>query len=192
VRPGERTLVVKLRSAASLRGRVTRAGEPVRGFTLGIDPVGEEWLAQGKGPWEFPGERFDLHDVLAEPLRVMVKTADGSRGEALVTPRPGATAEVEIVLRGTASVHGRLVNAATHAPVSDALVFLENDSSPAHQQETLADGRFFLQGLSPGEHVLILIDSDTQTHLRRPLRLSEGDVLDLGEISVGESPQHPP
>ncbi|OJH34323.1 carboxypeptidase-like regulatory domain-containing protein [Cystobacter ferrugineus] len=195
VKPGERSLVIRLRSAASLRGRVTRAGEPVRGFALGIEPEGEKWLTQGKGPWEFPGERFELHDVLAEPLRLMVKTPDGTRGQAEVTPRPGETAEVEIRLRGTASVQGRVVDAATGGPLSDVVVFIENDPSSAHMRESLDQGRFSINGLNPGEYVLNIIAKHTSGRLSRPVRLAEGEVLDLGDLSLGgtgSEPPHPP
>ncbi|WNG24318.1 carboxypeptidase regulatory-like domain-containing protein [Cystobacter fuscus] len=188
VKPGERSLVVRLRAAASLRGRVTRAGEPVRGFTLGIEPEGEEWLTQGKGPWEFPGERFELHDVMTEPLRLVVKTPDGSRGQAVVTPRPGATAEVELRLRGTASVQGRVVDAATGGPLSDVVVFIDNDPSSVHMRESLDQGRFSISGLDPGEYVLNILGRHTSGRLRLPLRLAEGEVLDLGDLSLGGTP----
>ncbi|MFY0573460.1 carboxypeptidase-like regulatory domain-containing protein [Cystobacter fuscus] len=152
----------------------------MRGFTLGIEPEGEEWLPQGKGPWEFPGERFELHDVMTEPLRLVVKTPDGSRGQAVVTPRPGATAEVELRLRGTASVQGRVVDATTGGPLSDVVVFIDNDPSSVHMRESLDQGRFSISGLDPGEYVLNILGRHTSGRLRLPCDWPRGKCSTWG------------
>jgi hypothetical protein len=110
VRADEREVVVKLRPAASARGRVVRSsgGAPVKGFTLTLQ-------AQQRGPfmvsgrtWEFAGDRFELRDVPALPVRLRVRTADGAGGEAAVSPVSGAVAEVEITVKDLAGVRDRM------------------------------------------------------------------------------------
>jgi hypothetical protein len=97
VKPGEQGVVVRLRPAASVRGRVVGTGEPVRGFTVSLE-LQEGFLPEGGGLWEFPGERFELRDVPAEPVKLVVRTPDGSSGEVRVSPGSGATVEVDIRL----------------------------------------------------------------------------------------------
>ncbi|ATB31366.1 carboxypeptidase-like regulatory domain-containing protein [Melittangium boletus] len=96
VRPGTEGVGVKLEPGATLRGRVVRQGRPVQGFTLTFDADRHEPLAQPPGPWEFPGERFEMRDVPAGPATLVVRTVDGARGVAQVAPRAGTTTEVDI------------------------------------------------------------------------------------------------
>ncbi len=100
VRPGARQVVVKLQPAASVQGRVVREDgqAPVRGFTLSLQPRGPEHLPMEENVWEFPGDRFELREVPAEPLELVARTADGARGEALIGPEPGAVEVVEIFI----------------------------------------------------------------------------------------------
>ncbi|QRK07407.1 carboxypeptidase regulatory-like domain-containing protein [Archangium violaceum] len=184
VKPGEQEVVVKLRPAASIRGRVVGTGEPVRGFTLGLQ-VQEGFLPQGHGPWEFPGDRFELREVPAEPLKLVVRTADGSSGEALVSPGTGSTAEVEIPLRATAVVQGRVVDATTKAPLAGVLVFIEGEVPLKPDDGTSADGRFFVGGVRAGERILVIIGGQSRVRASRPVKLKEGEVLDVGDIPLG-------
>jgi len=81
----------------------------------------------GNRTWEFQGERFELKDVPAAPVRLRVRTADGMGGEALLSPEAGAAAEVEMSVKGLAGVRGRVLDGATKAPVPEALVFIEDE-----------------------------------------------------------------
>jgi hypothetical protein len=47
----------------------------------------------------FAGDRFELADLPAEPLRLSVRAADGRRGAAEVRLAPGERRSVEIALR---------------------------------------------------------------------------------------------
>lgn len=182
VKPGQE-VVVRLRPAASLRGRVVRDGEPVRGFTLAL------LLQKGyssQGPWEFPGERFELRDVPAEPVRLVARTAGGESGEVRVSPGMGAALEVDIPLRATATVRGRVVDAATKAPISEAFVFIEGEPSVAPEDGPGADGRFSLAGVRAGERLLVVLGGPSHRRVTRAVKLAEGQVLDVGDIALEE------
>ncbi|MFL5347186.1 MAG: carboxypeptidase regulatory-like domain-containing protein [Hyalangium sp.] len=193
VKPGEREVVVKLQPAASVRGRVVRAsgGAPVQGFTLSVELQRYGPFMLGGSSWEFPGDRFELPDVPTEPLNLVVRTADGARGEATASPASGATAEVEISVKSAAGVRGRLVDATTKAPITEALVMVEGENPRTLDDEVAADGHFALQGLSPGEHTLLIMARPRGME-RRPVTLVEGQVLDLGDIALSAAPRPPP
>jgi hypothetical protein len=46
----------------------------------------------------FSGERFELADLPAEPLRLVLRSDDGRRGQAELTVGPGEVRTVEIAL----------------------------------------------------------------------------------------------
>ncbi|WP_375772443.1 carboxypeptidase regulatory-like domain-containing protein [Archangium gephyra] len=179
-------VVVKLQPAASVRGRVVRAnGAPVRGFTLGVAP-----LEAGPASWtgsdqEFAAERFELKDVPAERVLLEVRTRDGARGEAEVALAPGASAEVEILLRDMARLRGRAVDAKTGAAVAGASIFISSGDTTQYEDTTRADGRFLVEGLPAGEHMLLIFGLDEVVRESRPVRLREGQLLELGDIPLG-------
>jgi hypothetical protein len=179
-------VVVTLQPAASIRGRVVRAnGAPVRGFTLGVEP-----LQPGSASWtgneqEFAAERFELKDVPGESVRLEARTKDGSQGEAAVRLTPGASAEVEILVRDMARVRGRIVDAATGAAVAGASVFLSAAESTQFQDTTRADGRFLVEGLSEGQHMLLVFGLDEEVRESRPVTLRAGQTLELGDVPLG-------
>ncbi|RKH30374.1 hypothetical protein D7Y13_13460 [Corallococcus praedator] len=179
-------VVVKLRPAASLRGRVVREGGPVRGFTLVLQ-LQKGYLSQGQGPREFPGERFEWKDVPAEPLRLLARTADGLTGEVLVSPSVGGALEVEIPLKASATVSGRVVDAATKAPLPDAIVFLDGETPGEEDTGPDSDGRFSFVGVRAGERALLVM-GHAQGHVRRTLKLQAGEMIDLGDIAVDTRP----
>ncbi|HEX8819427.1 MAG TPA: carboxypeptidase regulatory-like domain-containing protein [Archangium sp.] len=186
VKPGEQQVVVKLRPGASVRGRVVRAnGSPVRGFTLTFQAPGRGLFLPGGNSWEFPGERFELRDVPAESAKLVVRTVDGAGGEALVSLGSGEASEVEVTVRAMAGVRGRVVDAATKKPLADAFVFIEGHrpSTPG-SRGTAADGSFSIEGVTPGQHTLILSTGPGGSAERRPVTLAEGQVLDLGDLPL--------
>ncbi|MBN1208525.1 MAG: carboxypeptidase regulatory-like domain-containing protein [Myxococcaceae bacterium] len=189
VRPGAGEVVVRLRSAASVRGQVVRAsgGAPVTGFTLTLQaPSSGRGFSPEDGPWEFPGDRFELREVAAEPVRLVVRTADGARGEALVSPASGATAEATISVRATTGVRGRVVDAITQATLPDAIVFIEGERLSGLDNGMAGDGRFVLEGVMPGERTLVITAGPTKARERRQVTLVEGQVLDVGDIALGK------
>lgn len=184
VRAGQE-VVVRLQPAASVRGRVVRAnGTPVRGFTLGMLP-----LESGSASWmwsdqEFAAERFELKDVPGESVRLAARTRDGARGEAVVTLAPGASAEVEILLRDMARLSGRVVDAKTGAPLAGASVLIAMGEPLRSQVHTGADGRFFVESLPAGEHALLIVSQEEASE-HRTVVLEAGQTLELGNIPLG-------
>ncbi|RKH15063.1 carboxypeptidase regulatory-like domain-containing protein [Corallococcus sp. CA053C] len=189
----EQEVVVKLRPAAALRGRVVRDGEPVKGFTLSLQ-LQKGYLPQGQGAWEFAGERFDLKDVPAEPVRLVARTPDGSSGEVLASPGMGAALEVEIPLKASATVRGRVVDATTKAPIRDAFIFIEGEPAMPEDTGVDAEGRFSISGVRVGERVLVAMGGPSQGRVRRVLKVKEGEVIDVGDLTLGavSPPPGPP
>jgi hypothetical protein len=98
VRPGEGSVRIRLEPGASLRGRVVGTGGPVHGFTLALEGEGLRWRGEDRGPWQFSGERFELRDLPAGPVKVRVRTEQGTRAETEATLRAGVTADLELTL----------------------------------------------------------------------------------------------
>jgi hypothetical protein len=189
VKPGARDVAVKLQPAASVRGRVVRklGQAPVRGFTLSVQLRQMSDFPMDNNAWEFPADRFELPEVPAEPLELVVQTEDGAQGSALISPSPGAVEEVEIYIVGLASVRGRVVDANTRQPLSEAYVFVDGAESARRSATTGSDGQFSLEYFEPGEFTLVIdVGSDGEPE-RRPITLTEGETLDLGDI-----PMRPP
>ncbi|NNB87228.1 hypothetical protein HJC10_13215 [Corallococcus exiguus] len=177
-------VVMRLRPSAFLRGRVVRKGEPVRGFTVSLQ-LQKGYIPQGGGggTHEFPGDRFELRDVPAEPVKLVARTVDGAVGEVLATPGTGAVLEVDIPLAASATVRGRVVDAASKAPIpdSDAFIIIEDElNNPTQALD--AEGRFSISGLRAGERVIII--RGTEGRLRKSLKVREGEVVDLGDVSL--------
>jgi hypothetical protein len=185
VKPGERSLVVKLQPAVAVRGRVLRAlsGEPVKGFTLFIESQELRSFMMDHSTMEFPGDRFELGDVPSEPVRLTARTKDGLGGTVVITPGSAAASEVEIPLKGTATVRGRVLDAATLKPLPGALLFVLEDRPLDPENATDSDGRFTLEGVGVGERVLIVLSGDE--FVRVPVTLAEGEVKDVGELHLG-------
>ncbi|RKH87739.1 hypothetical protein D7Y21_17740 [Corallococcus sp. AB045] len=178
----DQDVVVRLRPSAFLRGRVVRKGEPVRGFTVSLQ-LQKGYLPRGDVPLEFSGDRFELRDVPPEPVKLTARTADGSVGEALASPGTGAVLEVDIPVTASATVRGRVVNATTKAPVPDAFISIEGEQGSREHAYTV-EGRFTLSGVRAGERVLLIQGGPSQGRLRRPLKLKEGEELDLGDVAL--------
>ncbi|TSC33954.1 hypothetical protein FOF48_02600 [Corallococcus sp. Z5C101001] len=179
----DQELVLKLRPAASIRGRVVREGEPVRGFTLALQ-LQKGFLPAGHGPWEFTGDRFELKDVPAEPVTLVARTADGSTGEIDASPSAGAALTMDIPLTTWATVRGRVVDAATKAPLPDASLLIEGETSLTGSQAN-AEGRFVINGMGAGAYVLVVTGGPSREHVTRSVSVKAGEVLDLGDIALG-------
>ncbi|KFE69477.1 hypothetical protein DB31_6452 [Hyalangium minutum] len=190
VKPGEQSVVVRLQPPGALRGQVVRAsgGAPVQGFTLTLEKDGPGSFLGNRGPWEFPGNRFELGDVPAEEVKVRVRTEDGATGEALTSTRPGAVSEVEVALKSAAGVRGRVMDGNTKEPLADAWIFVEGSGAGSSDSRTGADGRFSLERLMPGAYTLMVMAGQGRTPARQPVKLEEGQVLDVGDISITRSP----
>ncbi len=190
VKPGARDVVLRLLPAASVQGRVVRsAGKaPVRGFTLSVQPRQPSEFPMGNTAWEFPADRFELPEVNAEPLELVVHTDDGAQGTALISPTPGAVETVEILIVGLASVRGRVVDASTREPLSGAYLLFEGTAPTSRSATTGIDGEFSVESMDPGKFTLVIVTDLSEDGERLPITLAEGQELDLGDIPLRPPP----
>ena len=96
--PASGTVPVTLSPGGSVRGRVRAAGRAPAGFTVEIasQPSPAAWRTVDLH--RFAGDRFELVDLPAEPLRLVVRADDGRRGQAEVSVAAGEVRTVEIAL----------------------------------------------------------------------------------------------
>ncbi|WP_257453084.1 carboxypeptidase regulatory-like domain-containing protein [Archangium lipolyticum] len=183
VRLGKQDVVVKLRTSATVRGRVVRtSGQPVRKFSLLSQPL--DWAGSiDHREGEFQGDRFELRDVPATPTMLVARTEDGARGEARITPGHEASAEVVLTLKAAAGIRGRVVEEDTKQPVANAYVSVKSQSNGNLYERSSPDGRFLLEGLAAGEYSL-QVAIDTFRSIEREVALVEGKVLDLGDLAL--------
>lgn len=186
VKPGAQ-VAVRMQPGASLHGRVVRAdGAAVQGFQVHASSPEERMLAPTLR--EFAGSTFSLSDVPVGRVMLVVRTPDGMRGEKELTLSSGQRQEVEVVLRGSAKLAGRLVDAAG-APLADGFVMLQGGEAMRMGDETGPDGRFLLEDLPPGEHQVRLMRG--RATATRTVQLAEGQTTDLGDVALTEAPPAP-
>lgn len=96
--PPSGTVPLTLAPGGVVRGLVRAPGRPVKGFTVEIasQPAAASWRTMDVH--RFAGDRFELGDLPAEPLRLVVRSEDGRRGAAEVALAAGEVRAVEIAL----------------------------------------------------------------------------------------------
>jgi hypothetical protein len=146
--------VVQLQPGATLNGHL--ASGPVDQFRVDLS-LGQASFFGGAGPLagqslQFSGDHFTMSDVPGTAVQVVVTTQDGRSASQDVTLTPGGSADVEIPLQPLATVSGKVVDAATQAPVSGAMIFVDRPG-PTSSATTGADGSFSIQA-SSGAHTL--------------------------------------
>ncbi|HET8540730.1 MAG TPA: carboxypeptidase-like regulatory domain-containing protein [Anaeromyxobacter sp.] len=96
--PAAGTVPVTLSPGGAVQGRVRAAGRAPSGFTVEIasQPSPAAWRTVDVH--RFTGDRFELGDLPAEPLRLVVRADDGRRGQAELSVGPGEVRTVEIAL----------------------------------------------------------------------------------------------
>lgn len=73
-------------------------------------------------------------------------------------------------------------------PDPDARIFVEGSGAGRSDSRTGADGRFSLERLGPGAYTLVVVAGQGRTPTRQPVKLEEGQVLEVGDISITRSP----
>jgi hypothetical protein len=178
VRVGSQNVVVRLRKAGALRGRVIAArGSPVQSFELRVDRK-ENGAApmDGMQARPFTGDTFEIVDLPVGALELRAVTSDGRCGKTTARIAPGQTSNVEIAVGVLGSVTGRLVDTSSGTPI--ALWVNADPGTPGEQMVyTGQEGRFRFYALEPGAHVL-----DIGSQGRIPFQLREGETLELGNV----------
>lgn len=188
VSEGGGEVVLRLQPAATLRGRVVaRGGAAPEGFSLSLHgPDGGElpWAPLYPPARHFPGDTFALHDAPGQPLRLVVRTADGRTGEAQVALAPGGSAEVEVPLTGGASsITGHVVWSKGGGPAPGVAVYLDKAVTAKPDALTGADGRFRLDDVRPGLHTVRLLPPEGRVETRT-VKVAEAQAADMGEVAV--------
>ena len=168
VPPGQSEVTVQLQAAAALRGHLSGGGTD--SFRVDLTP--------GSQSLEFAGDRFELRDVPALPVRVTVTSRDGRSATIELTLAPGETRDIEVALQPPAQVRGRLVDAATHQALPAVAISLDRGDDAV----TSAEGRFSLRA-SAGAHALHAYLPRYQP-LWKDFTAKAGEQLDLGDVNV--------
>ncbi len=166
VPPGLSEVTVQLQPAAALRGHVSGGGTDSFRVDLGSQSL------------EFAGERFELRDLPALPVRVTVTNRDGCSATIDLTLAPGETRDIEVELQPPAQVRGRLVDAATHQALPAVTISLDRGDNTV----TSADGRFSLRAPA-GDHALYAYLPRYQP-LAKDFTAEAGEQLDMGDVVV--------
>lgn len=98
--PAAGTIPVHLAPGGAIRGVVRARGRGVTGLTVEVasQPAASGWRTVDVH--RFAGDRFEIPDLPAEPLRLDVRTDDGRRGRAELRVASGEVRSVEIALEG--------------------------------------------------------------------------------------------
>ncbi|HQR29743.1 MAG TPA: sigma-70 family RNA polymerase sigma factor, partial [Anaeromyxobacteraceae bacterium] len=199
VADGVKDLVIDLRAAASVRGRVVAAGGAgVAGFTLDVETADAQPFRLGQSTRRiFGGDRFELSDLPAKALRLVATTPDGRVGEVALSPSPG-----EAVLRDIAVQPGGVIRVRPVGPdgrpVDGAYVIIGS-----RMVDTAMDGIFYAGGgskgggdrgaLPPGTVVVedvaagrrtIRVGARSHHEVVVEVDVAPGQVIDLGTVQV--------
>jgi hypothetical protein len=176
--PPQAGLVVQLLPAATIQGVLVGDPAPetfeltstVRGLPFGGPPT----------QLQFGGAAFLLEDQLPGEVALHVRTSDGRIGDASATVAAAETASVAVALSLAASVTGRLVDAATGAPLTRARLLL--DGQPSRRGAVGADGRFS-RVMGVGPHTLTAQAAGYQPLAASVTARAEAPV-DLGDLAL--------
>lgn len=175
---GDAEVVITLEESATLSGRVTHDGRPVRRFEvapagLSLSPI---LFCEDDG-------RFELRELRSGRANVAVYAPEGI-AYAEIELAGGATTEFEFHVEPWASAVGRVVDA-DGAPLAGIKVDASSDAPRAVGAGAVrsdAEGHFELEGLGPGGTVFRLHGKGSTTRTT-PHIVLPGDELDLGTIT---------
>ncbi|WP_224247543.1 carboxypeptidase regulatory-like domain-containing protein [Hyalangium gracile] len=172
---------LQLTPGARLSGSVRSAGgRAVNGFQLVVAAVrtDEDYIPQQS--FEFTGDRFVVEDIAPGRVSITATLSDGRAGKVEATAPSGTATQVDIVVDAGGSVTGRLLDAKTGEPISQAFVELNGLMSPT----TGPDGRFRMNDIAPGTHRLTAWERQHDI-AEKQVTIASGKEVDLGDWRLG-------
>lgn len=162
----------------TMRGRVTRGGQPVAGANVAYSPKDRTITSQGGGRTDADG-MYEAPGLEAGEYNVMVfDMARMSSFQTSTSVRGSGTFDLEIQGK---RVGGRVVDASTNQPIESAAVVLEPTAGMrfgGYPTTTGADGGFSFEDVAPGSYQL-RASKDGFGQEVRDLSLSESSQEDL-------------
>ncbi|HLL85349.1 MAG TPA: carboxypeptidase regulatory-like domain-containing protein [Longimicrobium sp.] len=188
VRADEPNVRLLLKPSAVLRGQVLSDAGPVTGFTLQLG-ASRRRMRDERG-LEFSGNRYEVFDVPSGPVRVVVRTTDGRRGEA-EGHIYGQETELDVTVEGGATLTGRVVDSLTRKPLAEGFASVRAGAGRDGEFSRLSpDGTFKLEHVPAGTHQLS-VWAPMRKALEREVTLVAGQTVDVGEVSLDSMTAEP-
>ncbi len=193
VKPGA-DVTIRLQPLAGIRGKVTRAGQPVASYI-----VEAEGPMSRKSVVNDPSGEYRLGRLDPGTYKVSVIAPEG-RSSAEVKVAASQTANRDMTLIAYGSVRGVLKDALTGKPMADlpVLAFAEEGDVGSLAMSVLtgdgprtdSEGRFRVGRLGTGEGTLVVFDGDKSAFdivAQTKFELAPGQDLDLGTLQGHDS-----
>ncbi len=167
-------LEIDFQEGFTVRGRVTFNGTPTATGSITFRPASA--AADQTGGWgRVSGGAYEVNGLAAGDYNVMVSSPDGSYRSKYTVSGPGT---LDIDVRG-ATLHGRVVDAASGAPVPDAMVAVSGPAvSLFRNQMSDSDGRFAVTALLDGKYSLA-VQRESYSPATREVVVSGGLAPDV-------------
>ena len=193
VKPGA-DVTIRLQPLAGIKGKVTRAGQPVASYIVEADgPTARKTVVND------PSGEYRLGRLDPGTYKVSVIAPEG-RSSAQVKVTASQTARRDMTLIAYGSVRGVLVDALTGKPMANlpVLAFAEEGDVGSLAMSVLtgdgprtdSEGRFRVGRLGTGDGTLIAFDGDKTAFdvvAQKKFKLEPGQDLDLGTLQGHDS-----
>ncbi len=193
VKPGA-DVTIRLEPLAGIRGKVTRAGQPVASYIVEADgPMSRKSVVND------PSGEYHLGRLDPGTSKVSVLAPEG-RSSAEVKVAASQTARRDMTLVAYGSVRGVLVDALTGKPMANlpVVAFAEEGDVGSLAMSVLtgdgprtdSEGRFRVGRLGTGDGTLVVFDGDKTAFdivAQKKFKLAPGQDLDLGTVQGHDS-----
>ncbi len=192
---GVKDVLIELRPAASVRGRVVGAGGTgPAGFTLDVETADAQPFRLGQSERRlFSGDRFELTDLPAIPLRLVATTPDGRVGEVSLSPSPGEAVQRDIAVQPGGVVRVRPVGP-DGRPIDGAYVIIGSRmvdtamdglyyAGAGRERGALPPGTVVVEDVPPGARS-IRVGARMHREVAVEVDVAPGQSLDLGTVRL--------